>query len=117
METNPHFICNGIVYTVDPLKKFSHVDPEALVNELGFIPTFITEETDNVMEEALLRYGFGMGEMTGGVVEEDGTYKYPGDPDLYPLTRCKANDTVIFIYSYGIIAFVDKDTTTVHRFD
>jgi len=113
------FECNGVIWGIDPTNNFEGVDPDKLVKSVGYIPTFINPESDDVVKEALHHYGFGGPEMTGGTIEEDGTYKYPEDPDLYPLCKGYAGDKLIFIYQFGIIAFVDTegDGSVVHRFD
>ncbi|RLI66795.1 MAG: hypothetical protein DRO67_00030 [Candidatus Asgardarchaeum californiense] len=107
----------GIRYEVDPIGKYPHVSAQTLINSIGIIPTFLNPEAENVIEEAVGSYGFSMGPMTGGTIEKDGTYKYPGDPDLYPLTRCVVKDVIVFIYPYGMTAFVDGDKTVMYRFD
>ena len=116
---NMMFISNEVKYDIDPLDKFTNVAPEALVEACGFIPSFINPEADDVMEEALLQYGFSIGPMVGGKVDGIGIYKYPGDPDLYPITRCVADNKTIYIYEYGIISFVDNEggETVTYRFD
>ena len=114
------FFANDIKYYVDPLKKFSGVSTPRLVEALGFIPGFIYSDVDDVVETALANYGYNIGgPMVGGEIDKDGMYSYPGDPDLYPITRCVADNKTIYIYEYGIISFVDNDggETVTYRFD
>ena len=116
---NMMFIANEVQYAIDPLNKFTAIDPKQLVAACGLIPSFISPEADDVMEEALLQYGFSMGPMVGGEVDKEGVYRYPGDPGLYPITRCEVGGKTIYIYEYGIIAFVDNfdGETVVYRFN
>ena len=116
---NLSFMHNYIQYIIDPLNKFPFTEPEVLMEAVGLIPTFINPLAEDVMEEALINYGMSICPMTGGVVNKEGVYQYPGDPDLYPITRCKVGGKTIYIYSYGIIAFVADNSgeTVVHRFD
>ncbi len=113
------FIHDDIVWQLDPNKRFQKVNPERLAESLGLIPDFITEDTDDVIQTALDRYGFHLGGDMGGTILDDGTYKYPGDPELHPLSRCEAGGKVIFVYDYGIISFVDAETkeAVTYRFD
>ena len=116
---NMMFISNEVQYAIDPLNKFTAIDPKQLVEACGLIPSFISPEADDVMEEALLQYGMSLGEMVGGEIDKEGVYSYPGDPDLYPITRCEVGGKTIYIYEYGITAFVDNRNgeSVVHRFD
>ena len=116
--SGPAFIHNEIVWWVDPNKQFSHINPKTLAEGAGLIPTFINENADDIVEEALLQYGFGGPPMEGGTVADDGTYKYPQDPDLHPICKAELNNgETIYIYSYGIVAFVSDERTIMYRFD
>ena len=120
MELKNVFIVNDIMWHFDPHNKFHHLNKETIANSLGLIPMFFHDEMDDVVKEALEHYGFGGPPMTGGIIDDEGVYLYPGDPELYPLSKGAVKDKIIYIYSYGIVAFVDVDTkgeTVVYRFD
>jgi len=112
-------VCNEISWLIDPNNKFMRDDPNRLLGSLGIIPNFITNDTKDVIQEALNRYQFGGPEMKGGEVDKDGVYLYPQDPPLYPLASCMAGGKRIYIYQYGMISFVDLITreANTYRFD
>ena len=112
--------------TFDPLKKYKG---QPLREAMGLIPYFIIEaatrgptgarEVLDYMNEA---YGFGGPEMTGGTIEEDGTYTYPEDPDLYPyakfnLSGPEGSIADVFVYPYAIVAVRDDKETLLTRMD
>ena len=61
-------------------------------------------------------YGFPLYAMTGGRLVE-GVYKYPGDPDLYPLVTLELHGCTYHQYDYGIVAVVTEDSTSIFRMD
>jgi len=111
--------CNDISWVIDPNDKFRHENPNYLLQCLGIIPNFITNDTEDVIKEALLRYQFGGPEMKGGDVDKNGVYSYPGDPLLHPLASCMAGGKYIYVYQYAIVSFVDIITNEArtYRFD
>lgn len=116
------FICNNIVWMLDPVNRFPHVEPEALLESLGVIPQFITEDTEDVIQTAIDRYGMLLGgPMKGGEVLEHGEYVYPEDPTLYPYASAVLPNRgmVVHIYDFGMISFVNSKTkeSATYRFD
>lgn len=114
--------CNGIQWVIDPLCKFSKVLEEVIINSVGLIPTFVTDdEGGNAIDVAVARYQYGGYPLSGGKITEDGSYKYPGDPVLYPIAQCvlPINKLTVYIYSYGMTAFVNNETKEhkMYRFD
>ena len=101
-------------------KEFN-LDQYEVINILGYIPGWLgnIEFKDMTAKEALKeQYNFGLFEMKGGEVTEDGTFKYPGDPDLKWIAKITRKDETIYQYYYGIIAIIDKDGNTfVTRMD
>jgi len=117
---NPIFLNNDVAWGVDPTNHFKDVDPNRLVEAVGMIPSFIFQEANDVVEEAMLQYGFPCVPMTGSTITKEGVHQYPQDPDLYPLCKGIAGDKLIYIYQYGITAFVDLENgaeTIIYRFD
>ena len=102
----------NIIALIDPSKKFENLNKSDLMMSLGYIPGWVVNQEffEKPLKEALdLQYGFGMFEMTGGEVTEDGVYKYPQDPDLYPLIKITRGEETLYQYQYGIVAIVQKD--------
>ncbi len=99
-------------YMIDPLNKYPHVSEENLIATLGFIPGWAlnSEFEDKPLKEALdVQYGFGLYEMTGSTIEEDGTWKYPEDPDLFPILELKRGNETLYQYEHGLVAIVQED--------
>lgn len=61
-------------------------------------------------------YGFPLLEMEGGQVVE-GVYKYPQDPDLYPLVKVELHGCTYYQYDYGLVAIVTEESTFIMRMD
>lgn len=105
----------------DPLNKFSEHSEYEIHNSLGFIPGWALNEEYlfKPLKEALDdQYGFGLFEMKGGEITKDGIYKYPRDPELYPLIKIIRHDEILYQYLYGIVAIVQKDGSSfVTRMD
>lgn len=109
--------------SVDPLYK--HVpegrSADSIIEEVGLIWAWSkTKETGRWFKDHFdEQYGFGLFEMKGGQVLDNGIYKYPEDPDLYPLLRVDDEDETVFVYPYGIVAIRNKTTrdTFVCRMD
>lgn len=108
-------------FIIDPTNSFNI--GEGTINDiLGILPLWVSEipedeDLKNGLEEA---YGMGsLYSMTGGLVEEEGTYIYPSDPELKPLVRCDRVNETYYQYHYGIISIVYKDgrDTFVTRMD
>lgn len=107
-------------WVLDPMGNYPEARPNDLLNSLGFIPTFLVPTADNVIEKALELYGFNLGgPMTGCTITTSGIMQYPGDPDQYPLATCQCGDQTVYVYSYGIISFVNTETkeSVTYRFD
>ena len=108
------FTWNGIQWVLDPLNKFSiYIGDLTMV--CGIIPSFISFEAVDFVEEAVQRYGFGRNESHATV--KDGVLSYPGDPDLYPVACTTTTNRSVYIYEYGLVAFIEGETTVVLRMD
>jgi len=114
--------------TVDPteLSEWDEVHPSKLIGLGGYIPAwfmeYCVEEGDRPIVEYMGEmYRFGMHEMTGGTVDGDLIYQYPGDPQLHPAFHLKAkhNGAEMVCYQHAIFAFRDKpeDEWYVTRMD
>lgn len=78
--------------------------------ELGFLPMWAMNPTfrDLSLRDALeQQYGLPLYEISGGTLDKDGTYRYPGDPPLAPLIRIDRGDEVFYQYPHAIVVIVD----------
>lgn len=99
---------------LDPLNKFQDVKDQSFYNNnIGFVIDWL-QNNDHLraIDIFKLEYPFGVLEMSGGVLNEDGTYKYPGDPTLYPIAKTIRNKEIIYHYQYGIVGVVMEDKRT-----
>ena len=90
--------------------------------ECGILMTWAAHrEPDQSIKEGLLSmYQYGVHEMTGGTIDEEGIYSYPEDPPLAPLLSISEQSTgeIVYVYPYGIVAFTHPDEDTyVTRMD
>lgn len=90
--------------------------------DLGILPYWVARvaDGDNLIKGLEEQYGFGsLYSMEGGHITIDGVYKYPEDPDLYPVALIERRDEIVYFYKYGIIAIVYNDgrKTFVTRMD
>lgn len=101
-----------IKMTIDPLNKFNDYDLNSIYDMLGTLPYWAINPKylDKPLKEALdNQYGFGLYESTGQTITEDGIYKYPKDPDSYPLIKIERKDETFYQYLHAIISIVQKD--------
>lgn len=112
------FVQNGIYWIVDPTSHFEGAPLDYLSGLIGIIPTFIFDDP-NVVDMAVDHYGMPSTPISGGTFADNGVYSYPEDPDLFPVAACIAGGKKIFIYRYGLIAFIDlwPEATVMYRFD
>lgn len=116
---------NTLYLDTDPMEHYTHVSHEDIVASLGLIPDILgnavasgSESFRSALESS---YGFPLRDMIGGTVD-NGIYKYPQDPDLYPICsyimKCKDKPTVsILQYRYGIMHIDEGNTSYTVRMD
>ena len=96
----------------------SELDKALAVTSLGvpllWVQTWGGE--GSLKEHLEARYGFPLTEMEAGQVVE-GVYKYPQDPDKYPLVKVELHGCTYYQYDYGIIAIVTEESTYITRMD
>ena len=61
-------------------------------------------------------YQGGVYESKGGEILKSGIYKYPEDPDLYPLCQIINENEIYFFYEYDFLAIRDKETNETHMY-
>lgn len=102
------------------------LDPtDTVLNTRGYTHRSIREECGLLISWALQRnpdisiketligaYGYGVYEMTGSTVDDQGVHSYPEDPDLYPLISITDTETseIVYVYQFGIVAFTHPST-------
>ena len=108
----------SITLKLDPLGKHQGKNPEWVIEYMGILPQWAAESltTGKTFKEGLISgYGqFYFGEMSGGVLSEDGEYNYPKDPTLYPLGMMVHPETgeKVFFYEYSMVGTIDMDGKT-----
>ena len=114
---------NDIDWKLDPLgahrRRFL---PQVVVECAGLLPHFIDAE-DDARVEAQLERGYQASAgcspwPLGGTIEPSGAYRYPGDPDLFPLMEAQVGQETVRIYLYGIMTITEgNDLTFAARLD
>lgn len=111
-----------VEFHLDPLSKFENYTPDDIMDVCGFIPQWLVAE-ELIEYDALtaLDKAYQWGPLTHlekSVVNEDGSYSYPGDPDMYPLIIIKRGKDTVIQYQYGMVAIkVDDKPFVVTRMD
>ncbi len=115
----------------DPQGTYKGIAQGSLMAACGMIPFFVQEvalsdplEAEEAFTMMLEAYGYGGDnslENGKGKVLKDGTYTFPGDPDLSPYVSFEINgekDKVeILVYPYGFVCVRDAANTYFTRMD
>lgn len=100
-----------MIAILDPLNKFPDILPTRLVESLGILPMWIDSDDERTARQQFeAKYEFGVHEMRGGTIDENGVYQYPEDPPLYPLATMQHLDDIIHFYQYAIVGIVNQTT-------
>jgi len=105
---------------MDPLNKFQDMSKVHIMNNLGYVPSWAgnIEYKDLPLKDALEIQYQPLYEIKGGIVDENGIYKFPGDPELYPLIKLTRNDEILYQYIFGMVSIVQEDGSSyVTRMD
>lgn len=107
--------------TIDPLKKYTTAGYDVMANMIGPIPTWVNfDDKRPFSEQVQEKYPFGdvtSWDVSSSTVSDEGVYSYPGDPDLSPLMSWGRGDDRMYLYEYGIIAFVEDGVLKMGRVD
>ena len=115
-----------VPYTIqfDPLGAYPSTEPSALVEATGFLAPWALEwaanpaPTEDLPSHMEACYGFGeLHRLEGGTINPDGTFSYPGDPDLSPIMKLSAHGETFYVYPHAIVAFLSEYSTFVSRMD
>lgn len=102
----------SVVKTIDPMGKFSGVNvPNPRIREAcGVLPIWAMRGPGTLAENLQFNYPFfDQWRESEATVSEDGVYRYPGDPDMYPLMQIEGtthdgDKHTIFLYDYAMVA-------------
>ena len=98
----------------DPMGTHGIVTDELKQRALGacgmLYPWLIQGTQDSMKDRLITAYPFYIGEMKGGTLNEDGSYQYPGDPDLHALVKFETDIELCFVFEYGMVGVINKDT-------
>lgn len=118
-----------ITLTIDPLDKHPDLEQEHLMYLLANVPNWLstydaTKEARPLHEYMADCYGYGGSPMTGGTITIAGVYKYPDDPELYPLAYLRCGEHTVIAYPHEIFAIIEDnsqpptgDNVKTYRFD
>lgn len=100
--------------TVDPMGKYPNASGEQIFLACGQVPVWLND-LNNPDHESIKSifsrfYVFGVFETKGGIVDEEGVYKYPNDPDLYPLIKMERGNEIVYQYRSGLVSIIDVET-------
>lgn len=93
----------------DPLDKFPNVPQARLVEACGILPHFVLTDDAPIRANLEHCYQFGIHESSGGSIDPDGMYHFPGDPDLAPMAVIRKGEERMFIYRSAIVAILGDD--------
>lgn len=107
-----NFEITGLAF--DPLSKFGgkNMPNPRLREACGILPRFALVGDGPLHKNMENNYQFfDQWRKTETTVSEVGVYRYPGDPDMYPLCQIDAvtaegQKETIFIYDYAMVAYM-----------
>lgn len=100
---------------IDPMGKFTHVNPHTMLNMIGMIQYWIDFADERSFKQQVEdNYGFGplYRFSSDSTVDADGVMHYPGDPDLYPIAVWHREGETAYMYEHAMMAFVTADGDT-----
>lgn len=108
--------------TIDPHDKFNGAPESRILEACGLIPMWVADWIRSPTQKTLKEYlddvyGFGLYEMTGGRIDDNGAYHYPDDPTLYPLIQIETDEGTFFMYEYSIVAIPTVNGYFITRMD
>jgi len=107
--------------TINMRPEFEWMGKEGILDSCGIIGHWLWEaevlevSPQDLPRHILNNYGFPVSPMKGGSFDKE-VYKYPGDPDMYPMMTIIMNDgiNVIHLYQYGMVAFFGGAESSPH---
>lgn len=117
--TSSYQIGEGVSVIVDPADSHK-TDPRYLFEMCGYLPQWALNPNmyDMPVKDVFNKmYPFGLFEINGATIGDNGKMSYPGDPDLYPFVEIDRFNEKVYIYQSAIVAIVSDKTTFVTRMD
>ena len=96
-------------------KEYADIPDRQLIEALGILPIWVKEwvifgEHMDIVKYMTEAYGFGdLFEFKGGEILEDGTYRYPGDPDMPWVGKMDTPNGTAYFYESAILALPMPD--------
>jgi hypothetical protein len=99
---------------LDPLSRFvttPQYTTSRILDEIGLLVNWAINKPESLtMHDALAEdYGYPMCQIDGVGIDDQGIWSYEGDEDLFPLAKLTCEQEILYIYSYGLVAFIDPD--------
>ena len=95
---------------MDPTGSFPENMYSRLLDAVGVLPAWITEDDEPAMEQFRRHYPFPTYEDTAGTIDDRGIMYYLGDPPLTPYLEVETNLERIYFYQWAMVGIVDKKT-------
>jgi hypothetical protein len=113
-------------WITDPNGKFPQVTEMQIVDSMGYIPFWLSRESDQTIQEQLdANYPFGAGwreigdtdadsdSHPQGYITEDGTFYYTGDPAQHPVAKYEHLGDTFFMYHHAQVCIRQGDGPTL----
>ena len=96
-------------------KEYADIPDRQLIEALGILPIWVKEwvifgEHMDIVKYMTEAYGFGdLFEFKGGEMLEDGTYRYPEEPDLPWVGKMGTPNGTAYVYESAMLALPMHD--------
>ena len=96
-------------------KEYADIPDRQLIEALGILPIWVKEwvifgRAMDIVKYMTDAYGFGdLFEFKGGEILEDGTYRYPEDPDMPYVGKMDTPNGTAYFYESAILALPMPD--------
>ena len=96
-------------------KEYADIPDKHMIEALGILPIWVKEwvifgEHMDIVKYMTEAYGFGdLFEFKGGEILEDGTYRYPEDPDLPWVGKMDTPNGTAYFYESAMLALPMPD--------
>ena len=97
------------VVQFDPLGKYPGIPKARLADACGLLPHFVLTDDAPILANLEACYQFGIHENQRAMIDPDGMYHYPGDPDMAPFAVVRKGTERMFIYPNGVVAILGDD--------
>ena len=108
---------------IDPLNRYPVGRQLNIKNAIGILPLWAAQNSDeeSIKECLIKNYPYYFGTTMSGNIDNQGIYRYEGDPPLYPLASMVSytGHEICYFYEYAIVAVVNSQSgdTWITRMD